>query len=458
METFPRLAEEVYTVSRLTREMKDTLETNFPSVWVEGEISNFRVPTSGHFYFTLKDENSQIRVVMFRSRNQALPFLPDDGMQVTMRANLSVYPPRGEVQLVAEWMEPRGHGALQLAFEALKKKLEGEGLFDPERKKPLPFLPREIGLVTSPTGAAIKDILKVLWRRAPGVRVRFCPVRVQGPEAKGEIVDALEMLNLDGRAELIILARGGGSLEDLWAFNEEEVVRAVSASAIPVVSAVGHEIDFTIADFTADVRAPTPSAAAEIVVPDKRLLVQAHEDLKERLLAAAGKDLEQKRERLDYLARRMTHPGKRVQEGFVRTDELAERLRGAMLRQVQQLHVRVDGLTWVLQQMSPLKRIENLQERRDALSRDLFRLVTHGTGMKRQKWKEMGGRLESLSPLKVLGRGYSITRILSTGEILRRAADTSTGETVSVLLAEGELECTVKTVNTRPVKDDSESP
>jgi len=262
LELYARAAEDVYTVSRLTREIKDRLEGSFPSVRVEGEISNFRVPSSGHFYFTLKDDASQIRVVMFRSRNQSLPFAPEDGMQVRVRAGLTVYPPRGEYQLIAEWMERCGHGNLQLAFEALKQKLAAEGLFDLDRKRPLPFLPSQIGVVTSPTGAAIQDILKVLWRRYPNLSVRLCPVRVQGDQAARGIAEALRLLNDEGAAEVIIVGRGGGSLEDLWAFNEEVVARAVVASRIPVVSAVGHETDFTICDFVADLRAPTPSAAA----------------------------------------------------------------------------------------------------------------------------------------------------------------------------------------------------
>lgn len=446
METFPRLAEEVYTVSRLTQEIKNNLEVSFPSLWVEGELSNFRVPSSGHFYFTLKDDASQIRVVMFRSRNQSLPFIPEDGMQVTLRASLSVYPPRGEYQLIAEWMEPRGHGALQLAFEALKQRLADEGLFDTERKKPIPFLPREIGVITSPTGAAIRDILKVLWRRFPDLSIRFCPVRVQGDQAKEEIVEALQMLNQEGRAEVIILGRGGGSLEDLWAFNEETVARAIADSNIPVVSAVGHEIDFTIADFVADLRAPTPSAAAEIVIPERNALVRNMETLKSRLQAAGAMALERKREALYHLSRRMIHPGRRIQEGYVRLDELSDRLTAAENRHVRQLSERLEGLGRILHRLSPVKRIEILVATIESLHRDLCRLITHEMRMKRQRWKEAAGRLGSLSPLGVLSRGYSITRLLPSEEILRTAEHVQKGDSVGILLAKGGLECSVEVV------------
>ena len=446
MGTFPRLAEEVYTVSRLTQEIKTSLEGGFPSLWVEGEISNFRAPSSGHFYFTLKDEAAQIRVVMFRSRNQALRFPAEDGLQVVCRAGLSVYPPRGEYQLIAEWLEPRGQGVLQLAFEALKQKLAGEGLFDPERKKPLPFLPREVGVITSAAGAAVRDVLKVLWRRFPNLAVRFCPVRVQGSLAKDEIVDAIRMLGEEGRAEVIILGRGGGSLEDLWAFNEEVVARAIAASPIPVVSAVGHEIDFTIADFVADLRAPTPSAAAELVVPEKASLLRQVAGLRSRLRPAVLRETGRRREILFHLSKRIAHPGRRIQQGYVRLDELSERLTGAAARCLGRLSSRLEAVGAVLGRENPGRRLEVFSARLESRRRELAHLARRRLDKSRRQWQESAGRLESLSPLGVLARGYSITRLLPSGAILRGVEGLSRGDRVGVVLARGELECAVEVV------------
>ena len=264
----------VFTVSELTRHIRDTLESAYPDVWVEGEVSNLRVPSSGHCYFTLKDDSSQLRVVMFRMQARQLRFVPGDGLKVICRGRLNVYEARGEYQLVAEMMEPKGVGDLQLAFEQLKQKLHGEGLFEAARKRALPFLPERVAVVTSPTGAAVRDIIRVMHRRFPNVGIIVVPVKVQGEEAPAEIAAALELVSRHGLADVIIAGRGGGSLEDLWAFNTEVVARAIAASAVPVVSAVGHEVDLTIADLVADLRAPTPSAAAELVVREKRELAQ----------------------------------------------------------------------------------------------------------------------------------------------------------------------------------------
>ena len=447
MDTFSRLADQVYSVSEITAAIKEQLELSFPSLWVEGEISNFRVPSSGHFYFTLKDARSQIRGVMFRSRNAGLLFVPEDGLQVICRASLSVYPPRGDYQLIVEWMEPRGRGALQLAFEALKRRLASEGLFDEERKRPLPFLPAVVGLVTSPTGAAVRDVLKVLWRRHPNVAVRFCPVRVQGEGAAAEIAEAIRMLNRDGRADVIIVGRGGGSLEDLWAFNEEAVARAVADSRIPVVSAVGHEIDFTIADFVADLRAPTPSAAAELVVPEQAALRNVIGSLDERLWSLAVKDVAERRARLAALHGRLQHPGRRVQEGFLRLDELTERMRVAARRSLGQARGAVAGLRQGLIWAGPARQVEAGRSRLDALRRDLDRAARQRVARARQESREAVARLESMSPLAVLARGYSVTRRIPSQETLRTARGGGGGEAVEVILAEGRLECRVENVD-----------
>jgi exodeoxyribonuclease VII large subunit len=445
MEPFPLLTEQVYSVSQLTHAIKDLLEDSFTSLWVEGEVSNFRAPSSGHFYFTLKDESTQIRAVMFRSRNAVLPFVPEDGLQVICRANLSVYPPRGDYQLIVESMEPRGQGALQLAFEALKRKLAEEGLFDKERKRPLPFLPQVVGVITSPTGAAVRDIVKVLWRRFPNLEIRFCPVRVQGDQAKQEIVEAVRTLNLDGMSDVIIVGRGGGSLEDLWAFNEESVALAIAESSIPIVSAVGHEIDFTIADFVADVRAPTPSAAAEMIVPERQSLVEGLAMLEDRLCRASARNLEERREALASLSRRLVHPGRRVQDGYIRLDELSERLHGIVGRRLRELRVDLGGKRTQLFSVGPLSRIQAHAVRIDSAGRELIRLVRHALEMKRQQSKEAASCLGSLSPLGVLSRGYSITYRLPSRQVLRSAREVRKGDPLEILLAQGRVACLVET-------------
>ncbi len=446
MEPFLLLTEQVYSVSQLTQAVKDHLEGTFSSLWVEGEISNFRVPSSGHFYFTLKDASAQIRAVMFRSRNTALAFVPEDGLQVICRASVSVYTTRGDVQLIVESMEPKGQGALQLAFEALKRRLAEAGLFEAGRKRPLPFLPRVVGVVTSPTGAAIRDILKVLWRRFPNLEIRFCPVRVQGDQAKVEIVEAIRTLNLDGKSDVIIVGRGGGSLEDLWAFNEESVALAIAASRIPIVSAVGHEIDFTIADFVADVRAPTPSAAAEMVVPEIETLLEGLAALESRLRGAWRRRLDSRRESLSRLSRWLIHPGRRVQDGYIRLDELAERLRVVMGRRLYDGELYLDRARTRLFSAGPSSRVQSFATRVESAKKDLLRLVKHRLEMKRQQSKEAASCLGSLSPLAVLARGYSITRRLPSRQVLRRAGEVRRGDPLEVLLAEGSLECLVERV------------
>ncbi len=295
----------IYTVSALTREIRDRLETYFSLVWVSGEVSNLRQPLSGHYYFTLKDAGAQLRAVLFKGNHQHMRFKPQEGSQFLCRGRLTVYEPRGEYQLVVDYLEPLGLGALAQAFEALKTRLKDEGLFAPELKKPLPFLPRKIALVTSPTGAAVRDFLRLLRQRFPNLEVLIYPVKVQGAEAAGEIAQALDDLGAYPGVEVIVLARGGGSLEDLWPFNEEMVARAIHRCPIPVVSAVGHEVDFTIADFVADERAPTPSAAVELVVPDKAELNRRLDRLGATLAGTLARRREMARQHLDLMARRL---------------------------------------------------------------------------------------------------------------------------------------------------------
>ena len=391
----------IYSVSELTAELKALLENTFTGVWVEGEISNFKHHTSGHMYFTLKDDRGQLRAVMFRGSNRGLQFRPEDGLAVIVFGNVTIYEPRGEYQVYVEYMEPKGLGALQLAFEQLKTRLEAEGLFDPARKRPIPLLPKKIGLVTSPSGAAIRDILQIIHRRFANVQVLIFPVRVQGEGAAAEIVEGVECLNKRGDLDVLIVARGGGSIEDLWAFNEEVVARAIYASQTPVISAVGHETDFTIADFVADVRAPTPSAAAELVISRKAELSQRVDDLFSRLVSHMRYRAERSGERLRSLER----------------------------------HLRL---------LSPLERVKGQRERLRDGALALQSSMSHRLALWRGDLRTAAARLDSLSPLAILARGYSVCRRLPDLSILTRAASVAEGGRVEVLLHQGGLICRVE--------------
>jgi len=391
----------IYSVSELTAELKILLEDSFTGIWLEGEISNFKHHTSGHMYFTLKDDRGQLRAVMFRGSNRGLQFRPEDGLAVIVFGNVTIYEPRGEYQIYVEHMEPKGLGALQLAFEQLKTRLEAEGLFDPERKRPIPLLPKTIGLVTSPSGAAIRDILQIIHRRFANVQVLIFPVRVQGEGAAAEIVEGVECLNKRGDLDVLIVARGGGSIEDLWAFNEEVVARAIYASQTPVISAVGHETDFTIADFVADVRAPTPSAAAELVISRKAELSQRVDDLFSRLVSHMRYRAERSGERLRSLER----------------------------------HLRL---------LSPLERVKRQRERLREGVLALQSSMSHRLALWRGELRTAAARLDSLSPLAILARGYSVCRRLPDLSILTRAASVAEGGRVEVLLHQGGLICRVE--------------
>jgi exodeoxyribonuclease VII large subunit len=388
------------SVSQVNAMVRNTLESSFGELWVEGEISNYTRAASGHRYFTLKDERSQVRAVMFRGRGDALRFEPENGMLVVVRAALTVYEPRGEYQLNVLLLEPSGVGALQIAFEQLKKRLEAEGLFDPARKKPLPLLPQRLGIVTSPSGAAIRDILSVLRRRYPNIEVTIYPALVQGGEAPAQIVEGIEALDGMGRFDVLIVTRGGGSMEDLWAFNDERVARAIAACGTPVISAVGHEIDFTIADFVADLRAPTPSAAAEIVVGRKEDLLQAVGRLERRLATAVLAGMRQVRERLRALspARILASLRALYQTSSQRTDDLGRRL----------------GLG-----MTALG---------DSRRKQLARFAT---------------ALEALSPLRALKRGYAIATRAGETAPLTSVAGVETGNALDLRLSDGCLGCNV---------------
>ncbi|RLA81763.1 MAG: exodeoxyribonuclease VII large subunit [Deltaproteobacteria bacterium] len=391
----------VFTVSELTSRIRDLLEGEFYEIWVEGEISNLRSPRTGHLYFTLKDDRSQIRAVLFKLQRRYLKFDLEDGQQVICWGRVGVYEKRGEYQLIVDYVEPKGIGALQVAFEQLKERLASEGLFDEERKRPLPLLPRRIGIVTSPTGAVIRDMLQILRRRFENVEVLLYPVKVQGEGAAEEIAEGVTYLSERGDVDVIIVARGGGSLEDLWAFNEEVVARSIYRSRVPVISAVGHETDYTIADFVADLRAPTPSAAAELVVRRK-------EELRERLSASV----------------------RRMEVAIKGTFEVkGERLK---------------GLEGKVMAYNPVVRISSLYDEMKKKLKRLEACIEKTLEAKSSRLREQMGKLDALSPMAVLARGYSITWRLPERRIVREGKEVEVGDLVEVTLAKGGMRCGVK--------------
>lgn len=436
----------ILTVSELTLLVRDRLEQGFPDVWVEGEVSNLRTPSSGHLYFTLKDADSQLRAVLFRAGAQRLRFALREGLQVIVRGRLTVYEPRGEYQAVLDYLEPKGVGALQLAFEQLKEKLAREGLFDQSRKRPLPFLPRRVGLVTSLSGAAIRDMLAVLHRRCPALAILIAPVPVQGEGAALRIAQAIRALSAPGMVDVMIVGRGGGSLEDLWCFNEEEVVRVIAESAVPVVSAVGHETDYTLADFAADYRAPTPSAAAEAVVPVQEDLARMLLDLRERLERAIRMKIARLQQEVKADDGALPVLMFLLQRYAQRLDDFTGRL-GVSLRDLLSiLRQRVLTCRSDLHASSPLARVRNgmvlVPQLLKRLEQGLRTLLT----FKRQAVRSFAAALDSLSPLAILARGYSIVQTVPGGAIVRRARDVSVGDEVRARLAEGQLLCGVRTV------------
>ncbi len=435
----------VWTVSELTLRIRDLLESEFHDIWVEGEISNSREAQSGHFYFTLKDARSQIRCACFRNQLRLLKFRPEDGLHVTVRGSVSVYEQRGEYQIYVGHIEPVGLGALQLAFEQLKAKLEAEGLFDPARKNPLPLLPRRIGLVTSPAGAALRDILRILRRRFPNLRILLFPVRVQGEGAAAEIVQAIRFFNRSRMVDVMILARGGGSLEDLWAFNEERVARAIAASEIPIISGVGHEIDFTIADFVADVRAPTPSAAAEIVVQTRQEFDKHISELERSMAQRIHYLLLEWRHHLRELA---AHPAFRRLEDLVRrrrqrVDELAASLGELLWARLDRARQRCTIIATRLASFDLRAKIRALRMRLEQRQAELRTRIERLLVAKRRKLEAVTLKLDERSPLRLLQRGYAICYD-AAGRVLRSAEQVALGDEIAVQLARGRLAATVK--------------
>ncbi len=438
----------IYSVSELNETARGILEESFEEVWIQGEISNFRAHSSGHHYFSLKDSRCQIAAVMFRGRNRGLRFRPEDGLLVLIRGRVTVYEPRGTYQVIVEGMEPRGVGALQLAFEQLKARLNAEGLFDPARKRPLPILPRRIGLITSPSGAAVRDLLQVLRRRYANLHITIFPTAVQGKTAAPEIAAALAEMNRMGFHDVLILARGGGSLEDLWPFNEEVVARAIAASRIPVISAVGHEIDFTIADFVADLRAPTPSAAAEMVIETKAALEERISFLTAGLRNSVRLLFSQLRTRVEILSRSRSFRlvENRLGVAQQRVDDAVQRLRYSWRDRRHRLRERLQNSRAGLSAGLRMAQWERCKRRWESARGAVQLQIQAMVSRLRSAHREYLGRLESLSPLAVLRRGYAICRDSRTGMILRNAADTEPGKSLAIRLHQGGLDCQVKEV------------
>lgn len=434
----------ILTVSQLTSLVRGVLEENFEHVWVEGEVSNLSTPTSGHLYFTLKDGGAALRCVMFRGSAKALRFRPADGMKLIIRGRVTVYDQRGDYQLLTEYLEPRGVGALQLAFQQLKERLAGEGLFAEERKKVLPLLPRTIGIVTSPTGAAIHDIFNVLERRHAGLHLLIAPVKVQGEGAGAEIASAIEDLSGYPGVDVIIVARGGGSMEDLWAFNEEVVARAIFGAKVPVVSAIGHEVDFTIADFVADLRAPTPSAAAELVIMSKAQLVADSAALERRLVQAVRQRLALELGNLQLLQRSLKGPDMVIARLQQQVDELFQRGESVLQWSLAESRGKLLQLRTDLKHNTPLNRIRNLEERLANLELHCSAGVRAVLANCRNRLSRDSAGLEALSPLAVLARGYVVVEKLPTRRIVKSVGQLHSGDRLRLRLRDGVVGCTVE--------------
>jgi len=436
----------VYRVSELTNEIQSLLEDNFDFVWVEGEISNFSTPSSGHFYMVLKDKKTQIRAVMFRLQARYLKFRPENGMHVLVQGRVGVYPPRGEYQVILDYMEPMGVGALALAFEQLKKKLAAEGVFDEDIKKPLPFLPQRVAVITSPSGAAIQDFLKIIRRRFSNIEITIVPVRVQGDGASSDMVKALELVNRELDADVIVLTRGGGSLEDLWAFNQEDLALAIRLSHIPVVSAVGHEIDLTISDLAADFRAPTPSAAAELLVIEKESLLDRLNEMETRLLSGIGQDIRKHLQDLNHLTNRLKDPRKQLDETWMRLDEIHSRIIRLMDLAVRDRRNKIGAEEHALLAYSPMNLVNAIGQQLNFQTTSLSRAMASLIKDRQLSLSNLKKRMTDLSPLSILKRGYSIIRMLPGKNVLKDTSGVEKGDQVQVLLAEGELTCKIEEV------------
>ena len=437
---------DIYSISRLNSEAKGLLEGSFPLLWVEGEISNLACPASGHWYFSLKDQRAQVRCAMFRNRNAHLSFTPKNGMQILIRAKISLYEARGDFQIIAEHMEESGDGALRRAFEELKKRLQLEGLFAAEHKQALPTTIQSIGVITSPSGAAIRDIISTLKRRYPAANVIVYPVAVQGNESASQIATMLKAIEKRDECDVILLARGGGSLEDLWSFNEEIVARAIYNCSIPVVSGVGHEIDFTIADMVADFRAATPTAAAEMVSPNQNELRARLQQAIMRLKNAINRGMTEHHQRIHWLTQRLQHPGRQIQNSSQRLDDLQLRMNHAQTHHLWHLSMSVNVLQEKLLSLHPKQAINLRKQRLSYLAHQLTQSTEQLLHKKQFRFSRATSTLNAVSPLATLERGYAIVSNSKNGSVLRDTHQVKPGDTVQAKLHSGKIHCTVNDI------------
>jgi exodeoxyribonuclease VII large subunit len=433
--------ETAFTVSQLNRQIQQLLEASLPWILVEGEISNLAKPSSGHWYFSLKDDKAQIRCAMFKGKNAAVRFKPKDGDMVRLRARVTFYGPRGDCQLSVEGMESAGEGALQQAFERLKNSLQAEGLFAPEHKKPLPTKPERVAIITSPVGAAVRDMIIAFRRRFPLTELTILPSLVQGQDAAKNILRQLQRADGSGHFDAIILGRGGGSLEDLWSFNDETLARAIFAAQTPIVSAVGHETDFTIADFVADVRAATPTAAAELLSPDRTQLIRQIEQQEKQLVRRMSRILEQSQQQLDFMIKRIRHPTERIEQQQNQLEQLKRRLQQSMQRALAEQQSQTLNLQHRLERSSPSRRIDQDKQKLKAMDARLARALSNSLTNKQTAFSRLVDKLNLVSPLNTLARGYAIAS--KDEQVIRSVKDVKAGDSISVRVQDGVLSCDV---------------
>ena len=444
---------DIYNVTRLNREVRAVLEGSFPSIWLQGEISNFACPASGHMYMSLKDVHSQVRCAMFKGKNRFLRFEPENGAEVLVRANVSLYEGRGEFQLIIEQMELAGEGGLQRAYEELKQKLFKEGLFEEDHKKPVPAMPGTIGVITSPTGAAIRDIMSILKRRYPAGNIIVYPVPVQGNGAAEQITTMLKTADKRNECDVIILSRGGGSIEDLWAFNNETLARTIFDCSVPVVSGIGHEIDFTIADFVADQRAATPSAAAELVSPDQMHIKQSLSLQQNRLIQFLQASLSTLRQNISHLEKRLPHPATQLQNNAQRLDAISIRMNHSIQSTMTQQNHRLHEQLSTLNKNSPLQKLQLYIERSEQIHQRLQQAANHHYHNLNLQIQTVARALNAMSPLATLNRGYAIVQKYDNQEIIRNAKQLDPGDEVLTRFSQGQARCTVNEVSIEDGKD-----
>ncbi|RDX36426.1 exodeoxyribonuclease VII large subunit [Kangiella sp. HD9-110m-PIT-SAG07] len=434
----PTQQRKIYSVTELALNVRRQLEAEIGQVWITGEISNLATPRSGHWYFTLKDSDSQFRCAMFKNRNRSVRFTPQDGQQILMRAKISLYEPRGDLQLIGEYMEAAGEGALQIAFDRLKQKLNSEGLFDPELKRPIPTFPHKIGIITSATGAAIRDVLTVLKRRMPQIPIIIYPSQVQGEKAAKTIIEQLNIANDRAECDVILVTRGGGSLEDMWCFNDEKLAREIRKSKVPVVSAVGHEVDTSISDLVADLRAPTPSAAAEMLVPNRADIIHKFQTVERRLANEFQHKLQIQQARLDKLTSKIVHPKQRLAQSETDLARLIKQLHTAQKRFIEQKGANLRNVHVRLNSYKPQKHLEQSQQRLTAWQKQLQQAIKQQLGLSQQAFALSAQKLHDISPLATLDRGYTITTDES-GKALRTAKDAKKASGLITKFQDGEV-------------------